>query len=118
MREICMLCRSKQKPEEICRKLNRIEELLRKEESAEGGWYLNWGIRFRCHYGLGCPSLDVERINQEEQARRLTPKMRQLALHGSDGKFYEVLRILQGDFPVVYRQMEIWRAERRKACGE
>ena len=118
MKEVCMICRDRNKPDAKKRRLDMIENLLRREEAAEGNWFLNWGIRFRCSFGLGCPSLDVARIEMESKARNLTPQMRHFALHGSDAKFHEMLRLLQGEFPAVYQQMEIWRAERRRACAE
>lgn len=113
--EMCVICRDVNKPDPVRRKLNFINALLRNEATEEGSWFLNWGIRFRCRYGVGCPKLDVARSELECLARGLNPKMRHFALHASDGKFGEMLHVLQGDFPSVYRQMRIWRAEKIKS---
>ena len=115
MGDVCLFCKAKNKPGETKRRLENISILLRGEQEERGEFYLNWGIHFRCTFGMGCPSLDVSRIELMNLARGLNSKMRYLALKGSDAKFYAVLRNLQGEFPAVYRQMEVWRAEGRKS---
>ncbi len=112
--EDCLFCRDLTKPDACRRKMTFLTAYLRNEEPEEGSWYLNWNIRYRCRYGFGCPKLDVARIELEETARSMNAKMRHFALNASEGRFREMLRLLQGDFPAVYRQMSMWRAEGKK----
>ena len=120
MNHLCMICTKKHDRS----RRHRLEQIL--QAMKQGGIqaecgnfkrpYLLWGSKAHCPYGIYCPILNEE----ESRCLHLTERIEwyfQPLIHAGDKNLYHnILHLLQGYFPDVYRYLENeWCRERKKA---
>ena len=112
---ICLICHEKGKTHEMDQ-LQRISILLegtlvtRETLEAGHGMAFLWDIHSRCPYGMTCPERQSYKSAFMNKARSMEEQLIAFAINSSDGKFHEMLCLLRGHFPAVYRTMERLRA--------
>lgn len=105
--KICMFCHNN-KTEQKKRKLNTIRQLIirhRVKPSSER-YYFVWGAATRCEYGIPCSKLDIANSSINNLCREIEPYLISIARIGKEDLYYQILNLLRGDFPSVYKEME------------
>ena len=106
----CIVCHDKNAGYQYYNKISRIYDLLVANDIEPVPGPLHYGFdmdaNFHCRYGLHCPQMEQEKSRIRMTALQLDPIM--YALSQSDNKSLqqEVLQLLRGDYPCVYRQFE------------
>ena len=95
----CMMKNHLQSLEQIC------DNFTPKEPVDDSRHNLMWGIHSHCRYGLTCHDLSQFDRECQQIADSIESKLIAIAKE-HDNSYYEILRLLQGYFPSVYRSLE------------
>lgn len=116
MNRACMICHYNEHPLEISN-LERLVNILssRVDESAiRSPKFYTWSTNNKCQYGMSC----TKTHNYENKFRSVTHRLNYLLtayVETTDCEdLYEILRYLQGYFPMVYRELEIDVRKKKK----
>lgn len=121
MHEVCLFCHRKNDislvNSRIIRVINAVEQCGISSADLYSKGYANdymWGIAAKCPYGMNCTKQDMgtAKMNAERAGMLLNAY-----IDRTDCKEYRnILRLLQGEFPAVYRGFE--RKALKKLGGE
>lgn len=111
----CIICRQKNNfPKE--NRLNQILSIIRMNQLAPADKYdrLTWSLHVSCRYGLSCSLLNQKEMNCKRMAQQIDVYMPNII--ASDARiYYDILSLMQGEFPNIYVYMERKRAKRKSA---
>ena len=107
---ICMMCHEKNDTKYL-HKLNHLERLLHNAIHSKDlvkYRYINfmWGIHSHCRYGIHCPTLSNNDSKANRIANDLEAYIVTAALSDDKQLYHDILQLLRGEFPSVYRLVE------------
>lgn len=89
-------------------RLKRLKDVLYHIEPTNNySIRFNWYFNPRCKFGVSCNEITKLKRQLERYAEEIEPKLVTLGLSDDDNLYHQVLRLLQGYFPSVYKQLEI-----------
>ena len=101
----CMTCRIDTGPEN---RLKNIRQLLYDIDDYNGKIpNFNWFINPRCQYGIQCNKIDNMARNMNRLTTEIEPKLVTVAYSDDTYLYHNILNLLRGYFPAVYKQVEL-----------
>lgn len=109
--QLCMMCHQKnrlaalEQLKMIKREINRSPKFktITIEYPVKS---LMWHINAHCRYGISCQKLKSMQNEALRLARDLEPQLIAIAKNGDKALYRNILRLLGGHFPAVYRELE------------
>lgn len=104
MNQICLICKQKSDRNKILRLKDILNEL---QVLSPNGRRINlpWGAQLRCRYGIACEHLQKVDMECRKIESQIEGYFDPLIASDDSALYYRVLRLLQGEFPAVYRYL-------------
>lgn len=114
MNTACMVCHANNTK---INKLQNIERFLRRFDlkPATHTFRFAWDLNERCRYGIpSCNKIRQFEVENNAIVNRIEPQLTSFIESADEGVLRELLALLRGDFPRVYKQAEREFYSRRK----
>lgn len=108
MNSVCMICRYNAKSDRI-NTMIRIDDILTRLHLDKPSeiTHFNWGSTDSCKYGIStCNKQSENKRYFDQYSRELNSKLSSLIEYKNDKVYHEILNLLRGKFPNVYRELE------------
>ena len=107
--DICIVCHDKRFHSQLD-KINQLEQLIRLQkidiDRHKRYASFTWFINKKCQFGMPCQTLQSKNREALAKASMLEPYLNEIAESDNITLYHNVLNILRGNFPSVYRHME------------
>ena len=109
----CMICRKKSDRSSVHR-LQQIYQHLRRFKENGKVLGLMWGNNLHCPYGVYCNDIQIIKAEGNRLERQIEAKFEDLIENGTEKEYHELLHLLCGYHPAVYKYLEReWRGGRK-----